>query len=108
MEVKLQRAGGRHAHPGVQEPRQQGHGLPVDAADAAAREPVGRRGLGHAGRPRQDGLVHGALRRAVPQLHRHRVVAGRVLLRPGVGRGGAAEHEVGAGQLHGLQLLRRH
>lgn len=72
-----------------------------------------RRRLGHAGRARQDGLVAGAVRRAVPQLHRHGsrvvvvvvVVAGRV--RPADGRHGAAGDEVGARQLHGVRLLRR-
>uniref|UniRef100_A0A8R7PIQ0 Uncharacterized protein n=1 Tax=Triticum urartu TaxID=4572 RepID=A0A8R7PIQ0_TRIUA len=102
------RAGRRHADPGAEEPRGQGRGVPVVAADAAVREPVERRGLGDAGRPRQDGLVAGALRRAVPQLHRHHLVAGRRrrVLRPGDGRDGAAGHEVGAGHAHGVQLLR--
>jgi len=107
----MQRAGGRDADPGVQEPRGPGRAVPVVAADAPVRLAVGRRGLGHAGRPRQDGLVAGPLRGAVPQLHGHRDAAGggdHSGVRAADGRGGAAVDEVGAGQLHGVRLLRGH
>jgi hypothetical protein len=99
----MQRTGGRDAGPGVQEPRGLGLAVPVVAGDAPVRLAVERRGLGHAGRPRQDGLVAGPLRGAVPQLHG----GGRRWVRAADGRGGAAGDEVGAGQLHGVRLLRR-
>jgi hypothetical protein len=105
----MQRAGGRDADPAVQEPRGPWRAVPVVAADAPLRQPLGRRGLGHAGRTRQDRLVRRALPRAVPQLHLcgRRVAARRRhrRVRAGYGRHGAGGHEVGARQLHGLRLL---
>jgi hypothetical protein len=99
----MKRARGRDADPAVQEPRGPGRAVPVVAADAPLRQPLGRRGLGHAGRPRQDRLVPRAFHRALPQLHRLVAVHRLRRVRAGDGRDGAAGHEVGAGQLHGVR-----
>uniref|UniRef100_A0A453SQX5 GH16 domain-containing protein n=2 Tax=Aegilops tauschii subsp. strangulata TaxID=200361 RepID=A0A453SQX5_AEGTS len=119
--------GGRHADQGLQEPGGKGDRLPQEPADAALLQPLERRRLGHAGRPRQDGLVPRPVLRLVPRLQGRRVRGdrgrpaalrrqrrhggrprhrrgGRVV-QPGAGPDAAAADAVGAEELHDLQLL---
>jgi hypothetical protein len=107
---------GRRPHPGVPAPRRRDRAVPDVAADAGVRQRVGRGGVGHAGGPRPDRLVQGALRRVVPRVRRRRVHrAGRRRLRALQRRmdvAGARQRRPGAappgaGQLHDLQLLHR-
>uniref|UniRef100_A0A453SQT1 GH16 domain-containing protein n=1 Tax=Aegilops tauschii subsp. strangulata TaxID=200361 RepID=A0A453SQT1_AEGTS len=122
--------GGRHADQRLQEPGGKGDRLPQEPAHAALLQPLERRRLGHAGRPRQDGLVPRAVFGLLPRLQGRRVRGdrrwpaalrrqrrhgcgpghrllchvGRVV-QPGAGPDAAAADAVGAEQLHDLQLL---
>ena len=70
---------GRDADPGAPEPGGEDRGaVPDAAADADVRQPLGRGGVGDAGRAREDGLVAGAVRGVVQGVCGERVrVAGR-------------------------------
>uniref|UniRef100_A0A453SR00 Uncharacterized protein n=1 Tax=Aegilops tauschii subsp. strangulata TaxID=200361 RepID=A0A453SR00_AEGTS len=121
--------GGRHADQGLQEPGGKGDRVPKEPAHAALLQPLERRRLGHAGRPRQDGLVPRPIFRLLPRLQGRRVRGdrrrpaslrrqrrhgrcprhrrgGRVV-QPGAGPDTAATDAVGAEELHDLQLLHR-
>ena len=108
---------GRDADTGVPEPGDDHRGaVPDAAADEGVREHVGRRGVGDAGRAREDGLVAGALHGLLQGARSDRVrVAGRSGVRqvqrrmdePGAGRHGAGPTPAGAEELHDLRLLHR-
>nr|XP_051198921.1 uncharacterized protein LOC127312431 isoform X1 [Lolium perenne] len=115
----------RHADQGVQEQRGERGAVPDAAAGTRLREHLERRGVGDAGRARQDELVGGAVRGRVPAVPREQrvrvarqrsndAVRGRPPAIVGVVVDGTDaglveldDAQLGAHELHGLRLLRR-
>ncbi|RRT66364.1 hypothetical protein B296_00021883 [Ensete ventricosum] len=111
--------GRRHANPRLQEPGVEGHCVPQEPAHEDLLQPLECRRLGDQRRTGEDRLVQGAVHGVVQRLQGRRLRSifcrrqvffqrgsrQQRVVEPGAGLDRPREDEVGAEELHGLQLL---